>query len=1083
MRPLNDRYSTRTRIGHGGVGEVYEGWQHRLDRPVAIKLLRKELTANPKAVARFEREARTTCLLRHPNVVTVIDVGTAWDGRHFVVMELLEGETLADRLERRGRLPIDEALDIAWQVVRGMGAGEGVGLVHRDLKPENIFVLQSDHVKVLDFGLATLLEGGGSGSNPTPTQLAELAEDPTLGRSGRPARLTRPGALMGTPRYMAPEQVMGQAVDHRSDLYSFGVILFEMLSGRTPFEGPRARDFMLQHKEDPPPPLRVHCADAPEALSRLVDRLLEKDPADRFPNWAALAKALREVSGRRRPGGGRVQPTRESRPTEPYRFLNPFTAASRGIFFGRERDLRLFRETWTHSDQPPLVMLTGASGVGKTSFLSARVVPWLEASGHRVYRVRGTRRPLLQVAHQLARDLGRGDDARDETALSGLIDRLLADDEGHTVVLVLDQLEEVLTAGGAAEAGWLKAGLSAVLSSGDPRVRALLSVREDYLGAMLRALHPLPVDLLARTLPLRPLEAEDIHAALIGPGRLDLPVDYPPFTFEDGLAAEIVADLMGDRAGEVAPRVQLVGAQLWEMVRDDDPPLVIGRHHYQDRLGGAQGILARMLDEAIAGLSPEDQGVAKELLRALTHLPGSATSRPAPESELVHYGGDAERRRAVLRQLEDRFRLVHGYADDRWPGERVCRIAHEALIRRIQDYGEEGSERNRARQVFHQGFSLWLRSGGSEDDLLPEQHYEIVQRHIGDLVLRSAQERRFYEASQERHNDGWIRREEERRRRAFRRQLQLTLVPAALLVAGMVLGQAVSQWLTLPVARARLLDAMAVSSADLSGAQLRGASLRGLRMAEWDLSGADLTQADLTGADLTKANLTGAALGGVTLERANLNQATLVAPHLWDANLRFADLRQARIDADLRGADFRGAIYSRTTTWPDRAAPEGAIGPGGRAPGLTRPGANVDGMDLFDFHAPGAYLPGMHMQRGSLFQASLRGANLQGATLTRVDLQRADLSGADLRGATLTTIEAVQADLSGVDLRGAVFKGEVDLRQAQMAGANLCGADLSQANVQRASWDGVIACERTIWPAGRAPEGIAAPPSGDLQPR
>ena len=1082
MRPLNDRYSTRTRIGHGGVGEVYEGWQHRLDRPVAIKLLRKELTANAKAVARFEREARTTCLLRHPNVVTVIDVGTAWDGRHFVVMELLEGETLADRLERRGRLPIDEALDIAWQVVRGMGAGEGVGLVHRDLKPENIFVLRSDHVKVLDFGLATLLQGAQN-ANPTPTPLSELAEDATLDRTGRPARLTRPGALMGTPRYMAPEQVMGRAVDHRSDLYSFGVILFEMLTGRTPFEGPRARDFMLQHKEDPPPPLNRYSTDAPAALTKLVSRLLEKDPADRFPDWAALAKALREVSGRRRLGGGRAQPTRESRPTEPYRFLSPFTAASRGIFFGRERDLRLFRDTWTHSDQPRMVMLTGASGVGKTSFLSARVVPWLETSGHRVYRVRGTRRPLLQVAHQLARDLGRGDDARDESALPGLIDRLLADDDIHTIVLVLDQLEEVLTAGGAAEAEWLKAGLSTVLSSGDARVRALLSVREDYLGATLRALHPLPVDLLARTLPLRPLEAEDVHAALIGPGRTDLPVDYPAFSFEDGLAAEIVADLMADRAGEVAPRVQLVGAQLWEMVRDDDPPIVIGRHHYQDRLGGARGILARMLDEAISGLGPEDQGVAKELLRALTHLPGSATSRPAPESELVHYGGDAERRRAVLRQLEDRFRLVHGYADDRWPGERVCRIAHEALIRRIQDYGEEGSERNRARQVFHQGFSLWLRSGGSDDDLLPEQHYEIVQRHIGDLVLRSAQERRFYEASQERHNDGWMRREVERRRRALRRQLQLTLWPAALLVIGMVLGQTVSQWVTLPVAQARLLDAMAVSSAELRGAQLRGANLRGLQMTEWDLSDADLTQADLTGADLTRANLTGAALGGVTLERANLGRAVLVTPHLWDANLRFADLRQTRIEADLRGADFHGAIYSRTTVWPDSGPPEAAIGPGGRAPGVVRPGAVFDGMDLFDFHAPGAILPGMHMVRGSLFQASLAGANLQGATLTRVDMQRADLSGADLRGATLTTIEAVQADFTGANLRGAIFRGDVDLRQARMAGADLCGADLSQASVERSSWEGVIACDRTIWPAGSAPEGLTTTPDRDLQSR
>ncbi|MEC8423449.1 MAG: serine/threonine-protein kinase, partial [Myxococcota bacterium] len=159
MQRLSDRYSLGDLIGKGGVGEVYQGWQTALDRPVAIKLLRQELTRNAAAVARFEREARTTSLLHHPNVVTVFDVGTKDDGRRFVVMELLGGESLADLLDRRERLPVDETLHIAGQIVRGMGAGQGVGLVHRDLKPDNLFVLEGMHVKVLDFGLAVLTEG------------------------------------------------------------------------------------------------------------------------------------------------------------------------------------------------------------------------------------------------------------------------------------------------------------------------------------------------------------------------------------------------------------------------------------------------------------------------------------------------------------------------------------------------------------------------------------------------------------------------------------------------------------------------------------------------------------------------------------------------------------------------------------------------------------------------------------------------------------------------------------------------------------------------------------------------------------
>ncbi|CAN0458704.1 unnamed protein product, partial [Ectocarpus fasciculatus] len=160
--------------------------------------------------------------------------------------------------------------------------------------------------------------------------------------------------------------------------------------------------------------------------------------------------------------------------------------------------------------------------------------------------------------------------------------------------------------------------------------------------------------------------------------------------------------------------------------------------------GGARGILARLLDEAISDLELADQGVVKELLRALTHLPGSQTSRPAPESELIGHA-DRDRRVAVLRRLENRWRVIQGFTDPRWPLERTYRITHEALVARIQQYGEEGSARDRARQIFHHGLTLWLQGGKSGEDLLPEHHFDAVQRHIEDLVLRTPDERQFYE--------------------------------------------------------------------------------------------------------------------------------------------------------------------------------------------------------------------------------------------------------------------------------------------------------------------------------------------------
>jgi uncharacterized protein YjbI with pentapeptide repeats/serine/threonine protein kinase len=1088
MQLLTDRYEIVRPIGRGGVGEVYEGRQVALDRPVAIKVLRPELTQNAAAVARFEREARTTCRLHHPNVVTVFDVDVADDGHRFLIMELLEGMTLAERLRQEPPLTYDETLTIAQQIVRGMAAGQGVGLVHRDLKPENIFIVGDLHVKILDFGLATLMEGrdpsestelgtpmaveavldGGAvmlssgdtlrGSDPNTTfDLSGSMHTPSIDLNATQEDIgfnDCRGDPVGTPRYMAPEQVLGWDVDHRSDLYSFGCILFEMLAGQSPFPGPTSSDFMRQHLHHPPGQLEDLAPNTPDEMIEIVDRLLRKSPTDRFADWVGMAESLRRLEL------GRIQPASQSlpwvappsKPTEPYRFLHPFTASFQSIFFGRDKDIRRFQDAWRHADRPSMVFLTGASGVGKTSFLAARVIPALEEMGIAVLRVRGGANPLHQLHMNVTRKMSRSDSNPSDTPLPQLID-MYSEEIARPIAIVLDQLEEVFTSGDEDAVQTLQAGVASVLAGGDDRVRLILSIREDYLGPLHRALHPLPVDEIARTVPLLPLKSEDLKAALEGPGEPSLSVDYPPFTFAPGLVDEIVADLLSDAAGEVAPRVQAVGARLWEMVRNT-PDRHITSTHYRAGLGGAVGILARILDEAITDLPPGDRGLAKEVLRAITHLPGSATSRPTPESELVAYAADKDRRMAVLRRLENRWRVVQGYADPRWPDERTYRVAHEALITQIRQYGDDGTDRNRARQLFYQGFRLWLKGGMQAHDLLPEQHFDEVQQCVQDLVLRTVDERRFYQDCLQTHNEGWMRRHLEQRRRALKRRAQLTILPALLVALGVLLGQVPVDFISIRTLRIHILSAISVSRLDLSGEKLSGVDLSGLGLRHVDLSGTDLSDAKLVGADLRLAVLKGTVLERANLEGANLQQADLSGAVLNKATFRQADLRKAQVLTNTEDADFDGARFDGSTVWLQGQPPVGAFGPNGRARNVVATGSNLQGLDLKGMHMPFSTLSGSDLFDVHLDGANLEGADLSGSQLSEAKMTRTYLKDANLSHSWLVRAKFRKADLTGTDLRH----------------TNLRSAEFQEAlNLSTSQLTGAVADRRTRWPPGFDP--------------
>ena len=263
---LVDRYELGPVLGQGGMAKVHRGLDRQLGRQVAIKVLAPPFDRDREFVERFQREARAAAGLSHPNIVAVFDSGSD-DGTHYIVTELVEGETLADRLRRDGPMPQAEAVAVAVDIARALAAAHERGLIHRDIKPGNVMLLPDGRVKVVDFGIA---------------------------RAAGSDTLTNTGVVLGSTAYLSPEQASGQPVDERADLYALGCVLYEMLTGRVPFSADTPIATMYRHvNEDPPPPSTF--APIPSELEDIVMRALEKDPKRRFASASELEAALLAV--------------------------------------------------------------------------------------------------------------------------------------------------------------------------------------------------------------------------------------------------------------------------------------------------------------------------------------------------------------------------------------------------------------------------------------------------------------------------------------------------------------------------------------------------------------------------------------------------------------------------------------------------------------------------------------------------------------------------------------------------------------------------------------------------------------------
>jgi serine/threonine-protein kinase len=372
-RDIDGRFTITARLGAGSMGTVYRARQNPVGREVAIKILRSERAVDDAAKARFLREARANSLLQSPHTVTVFDFGQSSTGELYLAMELLEGESLGQRLQRLGRLPPYVALDVARQALRSLAEAHGKGIVHRDLKPDNLFFARMKNskgeweeiVKVLDFGIAKMLGEGQGPLNAIETQA---------------------GTVFGTPRYMSPEQAQAKPLDARTDLYSLGVILYHMLAGRPPFTDDDAIIVMARHIKSSPKPLSEVAPDAkiPAEVEAVVMRALAKDPDKRPRNADTMLQELTEVMELVRSATSGVRASLTSAASFLPRSVPPAPAALAEDSL--EVASRPPRASW-----PWLVVAAGLLGAGA-------LVAWLVASRTREAPHVASAAPLLPPA-------------------------------------------------------------------------------------------------------------------------------------------------------------------------------------------------------------------------------------------------------------------------------------------------------------------------------------------------------------------------------------------------------------------------------------------------------------------------------------------------------------------------------------------------------------------------------------------------------------------------------------------------------------------------------------------------------------
>ncbi|MBL0216960.1 MAG: protein kinase [Myxococcales bacterium] len=717
-------------IGEGGMGTVFLARDLRLGRRVAIKFLQSN---QEELTQRFLVEARTTARCQHDNIVVIYEVGEH-NGAPYIVLEFLNGKPLTESTQNGQKLPYARAVELMCSILRALQCAHEHGIVHRDLKPDNIFITESGTLKVLDFGIAKVLQQAQQGDGPKASGAIRMPSPLELA-TGTNTSLTRVGTIMGTLKYMSPEQWgIGIEIDHLTDIWACGVLLHRMICGRHPLHPLDGNQLVVTAMLELPMPSMQEAAppDVPRELIQIVDRCLLKLKEQRWQSAEELLHALEPFLPGRRMKELQIDES-------PYAGLSSFQENDAGKFFGRNREIAAMV---TRIRDRPLMAVVGSSGVGKSSFVRAGLVPALKRSGEtwETLVIRPGRKPLealasviqpmVQTAANLADEMDEHkklvETLRKEPGHLGHVLRGRARRDNRRLLLFVDQFEELFTqVADQEERAAFMACLSAVADDATSPLRVVLSIRSDFLDRVAEAPQFL-TELTQGLFFLGPPSREGLAEAITNPAEM------AGFSFELSATVDDMLDHLETTPGAL-PLLQFAASRLWDS-RDKARKLLT--HNAYTAMGGVGGALASHADRVITDLGAGKLPLIRAIMLRLVSPERTRSIVPMAElRELSREVGEVQR---LVDQMVD-ARLLVVQTLEGGKGSTV-EIVHESLVqnwpalRRWLDENQDDAElidqlRNAARQWHAKNRDVGLLWRGD----MAEEAKKFRKRYKGPL--------------------------------------------------------------------------------------------------------------------------------------------------------------------------------------------------------------------------------------------------------------------------------------------------------------------------------------------------------------